>query len=422
MTNMQTNKLTGNIFSLAAVQAIDYMVPMLVIPYLLRVVGVDGFGRIAFTQATLVFFTVFIDYGFGWSATKRVASLRLAGESVNNLFWQVQCAKLCLLATSALILTLLILLLPSFGEYQPVIYSGYISLLGAAFFPLWLYQGLGLVKNAAIVLLIIRIISLILIFSLVKTSDDAFLAAMLQSMPVFFASLVLLVNLKLNGILNIFPTEKLKIREELSLGWPAFSASAASLAYRSSNPVFLGIIMSPDVVAYYSVAEKIVKAVQELLKPISQATYPRVMELACKSRDETVRFLRRLFLFVGIGTLINSIAIVALSSVLVELLMGKTPNNAVILIDIMAFIPFVGGLNMVLGMQAMFAFDHGREFSKRVVAAGILGLSMFFPLVFIFGVAGAGASYLLSEIALLLFLIAFHRRKKTGVYQFWRLS
>jgi len=422
MNNMRINKLAGNIFSLAAVQAIDYVVPMLAIPYLLRVVGIDGYGRIAFTQATLVFFIVLIDYGFGWSATKRVASLRLSGESVNNLFWQVQCTKIFLLTGSALVLTLLILFVPSFGAYNPVICSGYILMLGATFFPLWLYQGLGMVKSAAVALLGFRILSLILIFLFVKNEDDAFLAAMLQSMPMLFAGLILIVKLKIDGVLHFRSTEKLRIRQELISGWPAFSASAASLAYRSSNPVFLGVVMSPNVVAYYSVAEKIVKAVQELLKPVSQATYPRVMELACKSREETVRFLRRLFLFVGASTFVGSIAIVIASPRLVGFLMGEIPGDAVLLVAIMAFIPFVGGLNMVLGMQAMFAFDYGKDFSRRVVIAGVLGLCVFFPLIYIFGVAGAGISYLFSEIILLLLLVIFHKRRKTGVYQFWRFS
>ena len=66
-------KLASNIASLFTVQAANYLIPLLTLPYLVRILGPREFGLIAFAQAFSQYFVILTDYGFNLSATREVA-------------------------------------------------------------------------------------------------------------------------------------------------------------------------------------------------------------------------------------------------------------------------------------------------------------------------------------------------------------
>ena len=64
--------LKKNIISLVILQGTNYLLPLISLPYLVRVLGPEKFGLIAFVQAIIQYFTMVVDYGFNWSATKKL--------------------------------------------------------------------------------------------------------------------------------------------------------------------------------------------------------------------------------------------------------------------------------------------------------------------------------------------------------------
>src|ERR1700691_2907305 len=86
-------RLRHNIAALGTLQAANYLVPLITLPFLARVLGVEVFGKVAFVQVLMTFFIVVSDYGFSWSATLQIASHRANRESVTSIFtatWAAQ--------------------------------------------------------------------------------------------------------------------------------------------------------------------------------------------------------------------------------------------------------------------------------------------------------------------------------------------
>ena len=54
-----------NVLSLSWLQAITYVLPVIIFPYLFRILGPDKFGLIIFAQAFVQYFMILTDYGFG---------------------------------------------------------------------------------------------------------------------------------------------------------------------------------------------------------------------------------------------------------------------------------------------------------------------------------------------------------------------
>ncbi|MDZ7817337.1 MAG: oligosaccharide flippase family protein [Aliarcobacter sp.] len=87
--NTINKKLLSNFFSLSSIQLVSYILPIITIPYLVRVLGVEKFGLIAFAQAIIQYFIIFTDYGFGLSATKEIAQENGNKKKINQIFSSV---------------------------------------------------------------------------------------------------------------------------------------------------------------------------------------------------------------------------------------------------------------------------------------------------------------------------------------------
>ena len=83
-------RLMDNILSLYALLGLYYLIPMAVLPYLVRVLGMEMYGLVAFAQSFAQYFTTLTDYGFNYSATRSIAQQREDHNSVSKIFCSVK--------------------------------------------------------------------------------------------------------------------------------------------------------------------------------------------------------------------------------------------------------------------------------------------------------------------------------------------
>lgn len=406
----QTPSIRQSIVSLALVQGADYLVPLLAIPYLLRVLGSEGYGKIAFIQAFCMYFVMLTEYGFGWTGTRRVAVERSDRARVSATFWEVQTVRLLMALISFAVAALLAMVVPQLRALSFLLLLGMLPVAGAVIYPLWFLQGLERMREAAAIMLAVRFALLAGVFLLVDSREDINIAAALQMGSTPLAGIFACGYLARTRSVAWARPRIDGVRRQIAEGWHAFLAAASSTVYRSGNAVVLGLIAGPVPVAYYSLVEKLVKAVQELNRPIAQATFPRVSAYAAESKAAAVRLLRKLVLGIGGLCLALSILLYAFAPQIIRLVAGSGFDEAVPVLRLMSVIPFIGGLNQIFGVQTMHPFGFAREFSLYVGLAGIADILLIVPLVLAFSAKGAAVSYLASEVVLLFLLAQFHRR------------
>src|SRR5580698_8416359 len=80
-----SSKGLHNVISLSGLQVVTYLFPIIILPYLFRVIGPERFGLISFAQAFVQYFMIITDYGFSVSATKEISLCHDNKEKVSNI-------------------------------------------------------------------------------------------------------------------------------------------------------------------------------------------------------------------------------------------------------------------------------------------------------------------------------------------------
>ena len=83
-----------NIAALVGVQGANYIIPLITLPYLVKVLGPIGYGGLNFSLAFIQYFSLLADYGFNLSITKQISVMQNNKEKISELFWTAMLCKL----------------------------------------------------------------------------------------------------------------------------------------------------------------------------------------------------------------------------------------------------------------------------------------------------------------------------------------
>lgn len=405
---MKAREIFKKSSALAVIQWLDYLTPLILVPYLIRALGLHEYGRIAFAQSIGAYFLLLVEFGFSYMAPREVA-LSKEKNFLQKLYWQIFLSKLIILIVSLVLISILVSTVASMKEARLLIFLSALSLLGNILFPIWYFQVIDKLRFAVALSAAMRALSLVMVIIVVKSPSQTELAAALIFSPLLWSGSIFTAYFLMTGKIQwIKPTlgqALLRIRQS----WDAFLAVAASSAYRSANPVMLGILVSPAAVAAYSVCEKIAKSLQELNRPVAQIIFPKLSVYAATNVQEARRLIWKFMAYVSF-TGIAALVIVLVGANGILHYFGLRPADVGLALYILAFVPLIGGLNSALGVNSMHAFGHSQIFSRFVILAGLGWAIVCYPLIIKFSLNGAAMAYLFSEVLLFVLLIAFHLR------------
>lgn len=115
---------------LILLQGVNQLLPIFVMPYLMKTLGATGYGYIGYSLSVIQYLTIVVDFGFNLSATKHIAQVADDEEARSRVFWNVVAAKSLLLGSTLLILTLLVVFVPTFQVYGKAILATAPMLVG----------------------------------------------------------------------------------------------------------------------------------------------------------------------------------------------------------------------------------------------------------------------------------------------------
>jgi PST family polysaccharide transporter len=381
--NLIRHRLAKNTAALFIVQISTYAAPMLVLPYLSRVLSKDHWGLIAFATSFNWYFMSLVDYGFNLTATRRIAIHRDDPAEISRIFSSVMAAKVFLTVLGFALMLTVVLSTPKLRPNLGLFCICFMLVVGDLLFPLWLFQGLEKMANLVWRDLGAKMLSMALIFAFVHQDGDYLWAAAFQSGSMVLAGIV--------GLWAVFASTPVKcvipkLREVITAlveGWPVFLSIAANTLTTSTDIVILGFRSGPTDVAYYTNAYRLIVALRALVSPVVTALYPHISHMAFNSRDNAIAFLRKYALILAAPFFCGGLVLLVGASPIVKLLFSAKYLPTVPLLRILAFSPFLLALQTSYATFYMLGFGYEKEWSRIVLQTAVLNFVLLIPLIWL---------------------------------------
>lgn len=413
--NPERSRLFGNILSLGFLQGINYLLPLMTIPYLVRVLGPDYFGLLAFATATIMYVALLTDYGFNLSATRQISIYRENHGRVSEIFSSVMVIKSFLMLLGFIIITILITMVNKFHEHWEIYIVTFGVVVGQVLFPVWLFQGIEMMKYITYVNIASKSIFTILIFIFVKSESDYLMVPFFTALGAIFGglwSMHLILN-KMNYKF-VWPTWG-EIKFQLKDGWHVFFSSMAISLYTVSTTFILGLLTNNAVVGQFAAVDKIIQAGKGVYQPVSQAIFPMIGKRFQEDKNSALDFVKKFTKIIIFVMSLLSVFIFFFADLIVNLILGNKFSDAVILLKIMSPLPLIVALSNILGIQVMLNLGLKASFSGILTMAALIGVTLSFLWVPVFQERGTAYTLLTVEIFVTLTMFIYvwtHLRSK----------
>jgi polysaccharide transporter, PST family len=268
------------------------LVPLVLIPHLVRTVGLAAYGDLAVALAAAAYGVVLVQYAFLQTGPKRLAQLR-PGETVRGVFKEITLAKIILLVPSLAAMAIVSIILPK-GDHS---YSQWLLLallpFGAAIHSGWQLQTSGNFLQVCLISIFGASAAIFFGFKFVQASgiQDVMLASIalavgpiLAGLGTFVASLLRLRNEPADPC----PTRPLNAMRD---GWPLFVSQFTAALYGVSGSLVIRYAAGSEAAGAYSTVERVVGAIAGACLLGHTAAYPKLASLYTENRAAYWRLL-----------------------------------------------------------------------------------------------------------------------------------
>ena len=407
------NKLLQNIFSQGFVQLANYAVPLLVIPYVTRVLGPELFGSASFAQNMAGYATLLVHFGFDFSATQEISIHRDDRERLRQIFWNVVTFKFLLLIVSFAFLF-------AFSDNQhnvTLLFAAALLNVGCVFFPSWFLQGVEQIAKMSMFTLFVRVLGAVFVFLFVKTPSHVLLYLLILSLSNVIVGFVAFLYVIRKYRLTYCRPRNLFTCQSVKKGLPIFFNTFLVNCNVFVGVTFVGRLMTDYDVGIFSGAQKIMTAILMVIsQPFLVALFPRMSRKFSENKQEGLSFMLKCLLLIALISGLASVAVYFLSPWAVNLMLGEKFVPSVSLLCLMAPLPLLYTIASTLTVQGLFGMQLQRY-------APIVGLLVFFSNIFFCwllipfcGLKGAAFSWMLCQVVEILATTLFIVLNKKSVY------
>lgn len=409
-----------NGLSLIAIQAANALFPLLVFPYLLFVLEKEVFAILVLAEAISFYVLTVSLYSFDTKGVQAIIEAREIGgkESEAACFYNIFSARILLFFVSSIVLVAL---------------NYFIINIRLDILMIWLLFALGMVlqsnfyfqaieRNLTLAFYVVasRIGAMLAIYYFVHNREDLLMASAilagsyLASGMAAFTELVICFGVK---ALRFMSWKEISLL--LTDGRHLFIGNISVALFRGANILILSGVSNATAVSIYALSEKSIKSVQALARPLTQVYAPKAirswasLEPSRKNKSTALNIVwRSTRLQLLLMSLVLPVFVLAL---FVGGLCGLLPgfNTDVIrLIAFMAPAVIFGVANSMFGAIGLNLISEQRYFARTVFYVGAFAFALSFLMSYFLGELGAGLTYVLAELSLLILFVYRYKEPK----------
>lgn len=376
--------LIANFGYLTLLQIASYLFPLITMPYLARVIGAEGFGKIAFASAIIMWFQTVTDWGFNYTATRDVARNREDAEAVSKIFSTVFWARCMLMIASFLILSVLIICISAFRENAGIILITFLLLPGHIMFPDWFFQAMERMKYITIFNIIIRTFFLACVFIFIKAPSDYIFQPLFISVGYLLCGLLSMYYITQKWGYKLQPVKTGDIWAMMKRSTNIFINNIMPNFYNSFSVMLLGTVGGNVATGILDAGSKFVNLSQQFMNILSRTFFPFLSR-----RIEKHRLYAHINILCAVAI---SLLLYGLSPWLIHTFFTAEFEGAVSVLRIMAVSVIFLSLNDIYGTNYMVLRGYEKQLRNITVISSLIGFAMAFPCILYWGYIGAAVT------------------------------
>lgn len=332
-----SKRVFTNFLSLSVLQGANLLLPLLTFPYLVRVLGIEGFGLVQFAIATVTYFEILTDYGFDLSATRQISIHRNDKEKVISIFSSVLTIKAILSLISFTLMAAMVFSFDKFSDFYLIYLLTFGRVIGHWIFPVWFFQGMEKMKISTYLNLIAKFVFTVAIFIFVKEKEDIYLVPVFNSLGFIIAGFIALIEIRFAFGVSFRFQPKAVLIEQLKDGWHIFLSRIYVNIYTTTNTFLLGVMTNNLIVGYYSVASKIIEALNSIFAPANNALYPYMSKLYHDNAKKFYELVRKMNIVYFAAAFVIFLLSLFLGKFFIEIVNGKFDSEIYIIYNVLIF-------------------------------------------------------------------------------------
>lgn len=350
-------------------QILKYLFPLLLIPYLTRILGTEGYAVYAYVLSFMGVVQTIADFGFTLSGTKKVVDLRGDTAALSRLVGAITVARLMLLCGLFFCVMVVTRFIPIMAENTVYVIWAFFATAGRTVLPDFIFQGNERMGPLTTRYFASKGVQVALTILLVRGPGDLILVAVADVLSeIVDIAWSYRAQKRMFGVGIARPTFKESF-EELRVSAIYCVSNVSSSLFSGFTTVIIGLaITSKTDIAFWSLTLTTVNAVQSLYTPIANSLYPHMI----KNRD--FGFARKLALVALPVLVLGIVAYCALSKPIMLVLGGPEYVGGAHVMWMISPIFIFSFYGILIGWPVLGAMGHVKELTVSTLFTGIVNV------------------------------------------------
>ncbi|MGB4003354.1 MAG: oligosaccharide flippase family protein, partial [Bacteroidales bacterium] len=272
--NKDVKTLTENFVSLSLLRIVGLLLPLITLPYVLRVLGKSNYGIIVLATTLINYFTALTDYSFRITATRDVAINKNDKKQLDLIYSNVLTVRMLFCILSTIIILLIVLLYKPFRDEITVFSLTIPMLFGYVLFPEWFFRGIEKMRYITYLNLGIKTFFTICIFVFIHEVNDYWMYPLFNSLGFIGAGIVGQYMLTRKYKLKYYWIVTKRIKKVLKNNFPIFINQFLPTLYNNTSSFLLGIMAPTYMLGIYDAIKKVVELFYTFANIIATVFFP----------------------------------------------------------------------------------------------------------------------------------------------------
>ncbi len=366
---MRKSSVVKNYIYNVSYQLLAIVLPLITTPYISRVLGAEAIGIYSYTLSITTYFVLFGSLGVALYGQREIAFVQDDKKNRSKIFFEIVIIRFITLAMSMLIFYLFFCYSGQYVIYYKILL---LEIIASAIDISWFFRGIEEFKKTVIRNMIVKIISVICIFTFIKSVDDLYKYFWIYVLSNFIGNGSMWLYLP--KLIEKVALKELKIFKHFRPTIILFVPQIATQIYTVLDKTMIGaIVKDKSEVGYYEQSQKIVKVLLAIATSLGTVMLPRIANTFAKGDSKKIKeYMSNSFHFVLFLVVPIMFGFLVISTKFVPIFFGDGYDKVIVLINIMSVLLVAIGLSNVIGTQYLLPTKQQKKYTVSVISGAVV--------------------------------------------------